>query len=130
MLEVKPIQTFEEHEDFCRRCGIEADADALCYAAYEDDRLLGVCEFKMWGADGCAEMTALKNVIGVSDIESLFIMGRATLNYIDLHGVHEAIFTQKEGFDERLIKWIGFKLDEKDRWYMNLTGFFEEPCKH
>ena len=63
-------------------------------------------------------------------IESLFVMGRATLNFIDLCGVHEAYFEDESFEGEGMIKSIGFTKTEDGRWYVNLTDFFVEPCQH
>ena len=59
----------------------------------------------------------------------MFVMGRATLNFIDLCGVHRAFFDAKTE-NETLIKAIGFAKNANGRYEVDLTGFFEEPCKH
>ena len=54
---------------------------------------------------------------------------RATLNFIDLCGVHTAFF-DADFENETLIKAIGFEKNPAGRWEMDLTDFFREPCKH
>ena len=63
-------------------------------------------------------------------IESLFVMGRATLNFIDLCGVHVAYFEDESFESEGMIKSIGFTKQEDGRWFVDLTDFFVEPCQH
>ena len=88
MLIVKPIEDKKVQEEVCAACGAVYDADALAYAAREDETLIGVCQFKL-GAP-CAEVLDLKSAAGVEDYEGMFILARGTLNFIDLCGVHRA----------------------------------------
>lgn len=127
MLEIYPVEDKKEQERISKQCGQQFDADAMCYAAYVDDELAGACQFAIHGKRGY--MLDISNVTGKDDREALFIMGRQTLNFIDLCGAHEACYTG-EVRDEFLIKWIGFRKTETDGWFMDLNGFFEAPCKH
>jgi hypothetical protein len=63
-------------------------------------------------------------------IESLFVMGRAAMNFIDLCGVHKAYFEDEAFEGEGMIKSIGFSRLEDGRWFVDLTDFFVEPCQH
>ena len=63
-------------------------------------------------------------------IESLFVMGRAAMNFIDLCGVHKAYFEDEAFEGEGMIKSIGFSKLEDGRWFVDLTDFFVEPCQH
>lgn len=123
MLIIKPVQK-DEQEKICRACGVEYREQEMAYAAREDEKLLGVCTFYMSGDTGY--VTALRCARGVDDFEALFIMGRQTLNFIDLCGVHKAVFL---GEESRITKAVGFKMTD-GRLRMNLEGFFESPCSH
>ena len=127
MLEIYPIEDKKEQEKICRACGIENDPDAMCYGSYVDEELVGACQFAIHEKSGY--ISALSCAKGKDDREALFIMGRQTLNFIDLCGAHEAYY-DGEISDEPLIKWIGFKPTKDGKWYMDLNGFFESPCKH
>lgn len=132
MLEVLPIQTKIEQEAICARCGILYDADCMAYHALIDGELCGICQFYMNGDGGHIRSLALVKDRVVSErnrVESLFVMGRAALNFIDLCGVHIAYFEDRGFAEESMIKSIGFSKDNKGRWAMNLEGFFTEPCK-
>lgn len=136
MLEVIPIQTKIEQEANCARCGVPYDADCMAYHALIDGELTGVCQFTMNAQGGFIRNLALVKDVTISDrdrIESLFVMGRATLNFIDLCGVHKAYCTDEEllATEEGLVRSIGFEKTEDGQWYMDLTDFFtSSPCKH
>lgn len=136
MLEVLPIQSKLEQEANCARCGVVYDADCMAYHALIDGRLMGVCQFTMNAGGGFIRDLALIKDAEVADkdrIESLFVMGRATLNFIDLCGVHKAYFDDAAflASDEGLVKSIGFSKQADGRWFMDLKDFFtSSPCKH
>ncbi len=132
MLEVLPIQSKLEQEAIAARCGMVFDADYMAYKASIDGDLLGACQFTMDETGGHIRALSLVKDTAVSDrdrVESLFVLGRATLNFIDLCGVHKAYFEDATFAEEGLIKSIGFAKDDAGRWFMNLEGFFTEPCK-
>ncbi len=132
MLEVLPIQTKIEQEAACARCAVAFDTDCMAYHALVEGELCGICQFSMDEEGGHIRTLAVIQDAALSDrdrIESLFVMGRATLNFIDLCGVHIAYFEDEDFAEEGMIKSIGFAKDEKGRWVMDLEEFFTEPCK-
>ncbi len=132
MLEVLPIQTKIEQEAACARCGVDYDPDCMAYHALVDGELCGITQFFMDEVGGhIRTLAAVRDkVLSNRDrAESLFVLGRATLNFIDLCGVHFALFEDEHFSEEGMIKSIGFLRDETGRWVMDLEGFFTEPCK-
>ena len=136
MLKVLPIQSKEEQEILCGRCGIKFDPDLLAYVASVDGETVGVCQFKLNSEGGFIhdiatlldrEEAADKASRDASDFEALFVMGRGALNFIDLCGVHRAFFVG-DVRDEGLIKAIGFKKNAQGQYEMNLEGFFTDHC--
>ena len=136
MLKVLPIQSKEEQEILCGRCGIKYGPDLLAYAASVDGELVGICQFKLNAEGGfiydIAKLrdraeAADKAARDASDFEALFVMGRGALNFIDLCGVHHAFYVG-EVLDEGLIKAIGFKKNSQGQFEMNLEGFFTDHC--
>ena len=125
MLKVLPIQTKEQQKEICEACSVCFNADLLAYAAYDDDALMGVCQFRLTANGG--EIHDLAPANGTNSFESLFIMGRGTLNFIDLCGVHYARYIGK-GCEERTLKAIGFKQEEDGTYAINLEGFFTDHC--
>ena len=128
MLKVLPIQLKSQQEDICRRCGVEFKPDLLAYSAEMDGILAGVCQFKLSAEGGVicdfASATDYKGDL----FEPLFVMGRGTLNFIDICGIHNAFF-DADFADEGMIRAIGFTKNENGRYEVNLIGFFDEPCK-
>ena len=123
MLEVYPIQEKKEQEILCMRCGIKYDINALAYAGYVKGELVGVLQFGIHG--DCGYIYDIENVKGIDNTDALFVMGRAALNFIDLCNVHKAYFNAYTEGREALVKLIGFKLQDDDKWFIDLTGFFE-----
>ena len=133
MLEVLPIQTKLEQEAICARCGVEFKVDCMAYHALVDGNLTAVCQFTMDEDGGHIHDLAMVRDVEFTDrdrIESLFVMGRATLNFIDLCGVHKAYFEDEQFEGEGMIKSIGFTRLGDGRWFVDLTDCFVEPCQH
>lgn len=133
MLEVLPIQNKLEQEAVCARCDIDYKMDAMAYHALVDGHLTAVCQFTMDSEGGHILNLATVKGEPLSDrdrIESLFVMGRAALNFIDLCGVHTAYFEDGQFENGGMIRSIGFTRTENDRWFIDLTDFFVEPCQH
>ncbi len=126
MLKVLPIQTKEQQAAAANKCKIQYREDALAYAATVDDEFVGMCQFKT--TEGGGEIYDIVTVEGKSDFEALFVMGRAALNFIDLCGIHHAKFVSKN-VDSTLLIAIGFVKNEKGEFEIDLTDFFNHPCK-
>ena len=127
MLKVLPIQSKEEQERICRACGVEYRPDLLAYSAESDGHLAGVCQFKLTDKGG--EIYDLAPATDFETFESLFVMGRGTLNFIDLAGIHRATY-RGEIRDEGLLRAVGFKKNAEGIYEVDLEGFFDEPCAH
>lgn len=133
MLEVLPIQSKTEQEAMCARCGMPFSADDMAYKALIDGELMGVCQFSMNQNGGHIHTLGIVKdaaILPKDRAEALFVMGRATLNFIDLCGVHTAYFEDEMFTDEAMIKAIGFKKNDDGSWWMDLTDFFLHPCQH
>ena len=127
MLEVLPIQSKEEQEALCARCGMPYDPALLAYRATVDGELRGLCQFTMDRSGG--RIVHFAHFPDAYDFEPMFVMGRAALNFIDLCGVHRAYF-DADYDNETLILAIGFRKNTEGRYEVDLEGFFNEPCKH
>ena len=128
MLKVLPIQSKTEQAEICKLCGVEFNPDLLAYSATVDDELRGVSQFKLTAEGGL--VYDITPAIDTYDFEALFVLGRGTLNFIDLCGVHYAIYkgTVETEEKERLLKAIGFKRTESGSLEINLNGFFTDHC--
>ena len=128
MLKVLPIQSKAEQEDICKKCNVTFSPDLLAYGATVNDVLMGVSQFKLTDKGGIVYDLAPAD--GTFDFEALFVLGRGTLNFIDLCGVHSAVFVGDipDEQTERLIKAVGFKKNENGEYFVNLEGFFTDHC--
>ena len=127
MLEVLPIQDKEEQETIANLCGVPFRTELLAYKALVDGELRGICQFKMSAEGG--SIVDFAHVPEKYEFEPMFVMGRAALNFIDLCGIHRAYFDANCD-NETLVKAIGFSRNADGRFEMDLTDFFQEPCKH
>ena len=125
MLKVLPIQTIEQQKSTAEACGTQFIPDALAYEATVNGELVGICQFRVTAEGGL--IYDLATVPGIEDFESMFIMGRGTLNFIDLCGVHKAKFVG-EVKDAALLRAVGFKQNDEGIFEINLEGFFEDHC--
>lgn len=129
MLKILPIQSKTEQETICARCGVKYDVNLLAYSATLDDELAGICQFTMNENGGSIRDLALAE--GCENSEVLFVLGRATLNFIDLTGVHKAYFDAPINEEnEMLIRRIGFCKQANGKYFVDLTNFFTSPCQH
>ncbi len=128
MLEIKPVQEKKEQERIAVLCHIPYRADDLMYVAYVDGEIVGASQFGY--EDKRAFVHDLANAQDKNDADALFIMGRQTVNFIDLSGTHEAYIRPQTDAEKSMAKRIGFQAQENGLWYMNLEGFFNSPCQH
>ncbi len=128
MLKCLPIQSKAEQETICCGCNVKYNPDLLAYSATVDGELRGVCQFKLTDKGGV--IYDLAPALETFDFEALFVLGRGTLNFIDLCGVHYAEYIGKS-FDEqhkRLLHAVGFKENGNGVLAINLEGFFTDHC--
>lgn len=128
MLKVLPIQSKDSQKDVCLRCNVEYKPELLAYSATVEDVLMGVSQFKLTDKGGMVYDIA--PAADTFDFEALFVLGRGTLNFIDLCGVHKAYYLGSVSDEQtaRLIRAIGFKEQEDGSYFVDLEGFFTDHC--
>ena len=129
MFKISPIQNIEEQILCAKKCNTEYKKGAFAYAMNDADtgELMGFSQFEINGNGGF--LHDLRPADGYDDYEAMFILGRATMNFIDLCGVKIAFFDGK-CTDDALLRRIGFSTDEKGRYTLSLDGFFTHACQH
>ena len=120
MLKIVPMTKGEEHEKICLTCGIVYDKAQFAYGAYEDDVIVGGAQFTVNNGVGFITDIRCK---GEPNYPLLMLLGRAVLNFLDLHGVCEAFFQPRGEIYDRAASIIGFKLKD-DKFYADLRGMF------
>ena len=126
MLEIKPIQHKQRQKEICELCGIDFDPEALAYSAQENEKILGISQFRILGKQ--AVIFALEGAKGVEDKGALVMAGKATLNFLDLCGVEEVVAKVK---NKELLSELGFEKSEKSsngEYRLDLAGYFDSLC--
>ena len=125
MFKITPIQDKARQKEICIECGIEFKPDTFGYQMFdiESGRIMGICQFEI-GEYGY--IYDLRPAIGSDDFEAMFILGRQTMNFIDLCGVHSC-YTHEGSADERLLKSIGFR-EHNGRLFCDMKGMFDGHC--
>ena len=91
----------------------------------DSGEIMGFSQFEI--KEGCGYIYDLKPRIGYSDNEAMFILGRATMNFIDLCGVHKCKCSA-DAADPAIIHAIGFKSLEDGEPVCDMTGMFDGHC--
>ena len=130
MLKILAIQTKEAQKALSDACNVPFVQTDMAYAIQVDEIDIGIIPFYIKGSEGFIRTVKLKP--GVDDFEAQFIGGRGCMNFIDLCGAHDCYLLDpgSEQDKHRLAIALGFKPNKEGKWYMNLRGFFEDPCKH
>lgn len=127
MFGVVPIQSKTEQEALAARVGAEYIPDALAYRADSEGEFVGMCQFTV-DPDG-GHMLTLDSLPGNEDLQPMFVMGRAALNFMELCGAETAYY-EAPLRDKTLVGAIGFRADEDGKLKVGLKGFFDHPCQH
>ena len=127
MFKISPIQDKEIQRKFAEECGAEFCPELFAYSMInqESGELMGMAQFDI--SSECGYIHTLKNKTGYTDFEAMFILGRATMNFIDMCGTHKCR-ADKNSAEERLLKAIGFKLQESGEYFADMTGMFDGHC--
>lgn len=127
MFKIAAIQDKELQQKYAEACGTEFCPELFAYSMInqETGELMGFSQFEIFKEYGYIRSLCAK--IGYSDFEAMFILGRATMNFIDLCGVHKCKAAIDAG-EERLLKSIGFKLDKSGEYFADMTNMFDGHC--
>ena len=127
MFKISPIQDKELHKKYAAECGVKCHEELFAYSMIDQGtgELMGISEFDI--SSECGYIMTLRPRLGYSDFEAMFILGRATMNFIDLCGNHTCRAAACAA-EERLIKSIGFKPTEDGDYFADMTDMFSGHC--
>ena len=91
MLTAKPIQNKEEQKSACKLCSIPFRPEAFAYSQKENNEIIAMSQFDILSDGGVILDLQMKDGLS-DDIEALFILGRAVLNFLDLSGIKSCSF--------------------------------------
>ena len=129
MFKIQAIQEIEKQRECANLCGTVYRDGFFAYSMIdlESGKLMGFSQFEI--GDGYAFIADIKPVIGLDDFEAMFILGRQTMNFIDLCGIH-TLKASTETAEESYLKAIGFKPAGDNGFTVNTTGMFDGNCHH
>ncbi len=122
MLEIRPLSDDNEKVDSCTLCNIVFDPDLMYYGAFADGTLVGICAFII--KDDCGILSFL-NSCSRCDDQTLFVLGRAVLNFILLCGINTAVYNAD---NKLLAKSIGFEY-KNGIYSVDTNLLFSSECK-
>ena len=127
MFKISPIQDKELQKKLAAECGVEYSEELFAYSMIDEESgaLMGYAEFDISKDSGYIK--ALRPRLGYSDFEAMFILGRATMNFIDLCGNHTCRAALDAG-EDRLLRAIGFKLTDSGEYFADMTNMFSGHC--
>ena len=127
MFKITPINDKAFQKKCAEACGAEYIPDFFAYSMIDNEtsELMGFSQFEINEKGGL--ISDLREPNGRSDYEAMFILGRATMNFIDMCGAHACRASLAAG-DERLMKSIGFK-ESDGEYFCDMTGMFDGKCK-
>ena len=126
MFKITPINDKNLQKEYANSCNIKYNPDHFGYAMLDCDtgELMAMCQFEIDKKGGY--ISGIRERVGLSDFEAMFILGRSTMNFIDLCGKHVCRAAMDAG-DERLLRAIGFK-EQDGEFFVDMTGFFDGHC--
>ena len=124
MFKISPIQDASEQKKIANLCGTEYKAGAFAYVMKdaESGELMGFSQFEITECGGY--LYDLRPSLGYDDFEAMFILGRSTMNFIDLCGSH-TLTSSVDAADEKLLHAIGLRPHEDGSLFCDMTGFFD-----
>ena len=120
MLEMRPVYTAYEREEYTAPFGIVPEEGKTVICARYPDRFVGMAYVSAEGEQGTVHFLSL--IDGYEDDTDEFLLGKAMLNYLDLHGVKNVTYPVPK--KEALAKRLGFRADADGVYTLNLTGYF------
>ena len=126
MLTASPVQNKIEQKEAAVACGFPFRPDSFAYSQKEDGVLIAAAQFDITSDGGV--FTDIAMVKGLEDdVEALFILGRAVLNFLDLAGIDSCTFDSRDAHGEKMARMLGFKNDGIT-WRIVLKGLFDGKC--
>ena len=124
MFKITPIQSVEDQINIAKRCNTEYKEGAFAYAMIDSDsgELMGFSQFEITEKGG--HLIDLKPIGKDDDYEAMFILGKATMNFIDLCGAH-TLYAEPDAGEGTLLRAIGLRPTDGGSLFCDMTGFFD-----
>ena len=128
MFKIFPIQDENTKNTFAAACGAAVVADAFAYGMADAEDTSLIMGFSQFDLDGDrATLYTLKEASGRNDFEAAFILGRATLEFLERCGAEECL-AKKDAGDHTLIRSIGLRTETEEGFFGRIAGMFDGHC--
>ena len=129
MFVISPVRNIEDREKILSELNIKEIPGSFVYSMTDKETgaTLGASQFDI--SDGYGYIYDLRCNKESPDFEAMFILARATMNFIDLCEVHICRIA-KDGADMDLYRAVGFRDEHDDYFECNMTGMFDGSCSH
>ena len=127
MFKIEPVQEKARQKELCEFFGVDFREEYFAYFMYDIDteEPMGFSQFEIRSDSGY--ISELVSSPKGFDREAMFILGRQTMNFIDICGGH--ICYAKDGAgEEKLLSSIGFKRNETGELISDMHGMFDGHC--
>ena len=126
MFKITPVNDRDTARRIADACGVPYREGAFMYRMIDPDGevLLGMSQFEILGA--CGMIFDLREAPDRHDFEAMFILGRATMNFIDMCGAHLCRAT-KDTADAPFLRALGF-CEGEDGFTADMHGMFDGHC--
>lgn len=127
MFKISPINDKEFQKKCAADCGASFEPDFFAYSMIDQEsgEFMGFSQFEINENGGF--ISDLRPRLGYEDDEAMFILGRATMNFIDMCGSHTC-YAKPDAGDEKLLSAIGFKTKAGELLFSDMTGMFDGKC--
>ena len=127
MFVISPVRDIEERKNITKALNIKDIEGTFMYSMKDKETgaLLGASQFDI--GEGYGYIYDLRCATTPFDFEAMFILGRATMNFIDLCEVHTCRI-KKDASDGDLYRAIGFRTEFPDYFECDMTGMFDGNC--
>ena len=127
MFKISPINDIETQIKYAYETGSTYKKGYFAYSMIDSEtgELMGFSQFEINANGGL--IADLRPRISYTDDEAMFILGRATMNFIDLCGSH-ICFALNDSSDPKLLHAIGFRDFENGILRCDMTGMFDGKC--
>ena len=128
MLEIRPVYTSYEREEYTKMFGIIPEEGYNVIAAHNSGKFVGSAYVSIEAEIGYIHHISL--IDGYDDFIDRFLLGKAALNFLDLNGAKNVIFLAS---DKKLARDLKF-IETDGKITLNLKGYFTgetdcEACK-
>ena len=125
MFKITPIQEKSRQKEICELFNVEFRPETFAYLMYDagTNDIMGMSQFEV---SEYGYIFDIREYGDKDDFEAMFILTRATMNFIDLCGAHTCK-AAKFSADKRLLVSAGFK-DIDGEYFCDMTGMFDGKC--